>query len=205
MKTKQLPGKKAVFAWHTILYPRLCGSISRYPDCGCCAHMMECGRSIFWWLPENVAAAATLLPPSVTRTRCWAQPGSWSRGLTQIFLGMFWRLPEASLNQSTENSMSVSVLSQNIFTGFSTRFETEFRLRVDSLPVSGWRQHGLRGAGEDDRWLVSAAARKYSLYHFSLIPGDRRQRGRDKRVFVLKWELERQGQPRLARGSNVYL
>ena len=35
VKTKQLPGKKAVFAWHTILYPRLCGSISRYPGCGC--------------------------------------------------------------------------------------------------------------------------------------------------------------------------
>ena len=34
-------------------------------------------------------------------------------------------------------------MSQNIFTGFSTRFETEFRLRVADILLilmSGWRQ-----------------------------------------------------------------
>ena len=87
----------------------------QYPSCA--ARYLDIWAVHTWWSAAGAFSGdyprMSRPPPrccrrSVTRTRCWAHAGSWStRGLTQIFFFMFWRLPEASLNQSTENSMQL--------------------------------------------------------------------------------------------------
>ena len=188
----------------------------QYPSCA--ARYLDIWAVHTWWSAAGAFSGdyprMSRPPPrccrrSVTRTRCWAHAGSWStRGLTQIFFLCFegfLRLPWIS-RQKTRCSFSLSVVAKYFYRIVHQIWD---RVQVASGEYCPgvWvaAAAGLRGPGEDDWWLVSAAERKYSLYHFSLIPGDRQQRGRDNRVFVLKWELERQGQPRLARSSNVYL
>ena len=122
----------------------------QYPSCA--ARYLDIWAVHTWWSAAGAFSGdyprMSRPPPrccrrSVTRTRCWAHAGSWStRGRTQIFfyvLKASWGFPE-SVDRKLD-AASVSVLSQNIFTGFSTRFETEFRLRVANIVrVSGWRQ-----------------------------------------------------------------